>query len=322
MKLKRFYKSSIFLKSIFVVSIFAIFFISAVTYRHISLVNSFSNGVNHSYDINLELERLFSYLKDSETGQRGFLITKDSTFLEPYIGSKQKIDHSFALVKTYIHNDPVQADNLRKLQFYISKRQNYLSATLHLSLDKPLTDKVLMEKLTIGKQTMDSVRKQINKMILLEKKILKGRELNYKDTIEVTPVFVYVTLLITLLLISISYIRITKDLEKLQISNNRLAVLNESNNLAEIVGSFGNWELNVDTKEYTFSDNSYRLLGFEPKAFVASQENFMKYIHKEDLSAFRDATSTMVENGNMAPLHIESLEKIKKSGILGLLLEL
>ncbi len=312
MKLKKIYSSSIFLKSIFVVSIFAIFFISAVTYKHISLVNNSSTRVNHSYDINLELERLFSYVKDSETGQRGFLITKDSTFLKPYKDSKKNIDRSFALVKSYIKNDPKQGDNLRKLEFYISKRQNYLSAVLHLSLNRPLSDKMLKEKLAIGKQTMDSVRRQINEMILLEKKTLKEREIYYKDTVKFTPVFVYVMLLITLVLISISYIRITKDLEKLQISNNRLAVLNESNSLAEIVGSFGNWELNVDTKEYTFSDNSYRLLGFEPKAFLASQENFMKYIHPDDLSAFRDATSKMVENGSLLPFTYRVVRKDKK----------
>lgn len=312
MKLSKIYKSSIFLKSIFVVSIFAIFFISAITFKHISLLNNSSKWVTHSYDINLELERLMSYIKDAETGQRGFLITKDSTFLVPYITSKKKIDRSFAMVKSYIKNNPAQEDNVRKLQFYINKRQNYLSVSLHLSLNKSLSDKELKKKLIIGKETMDSVRSQINEMILLEKKTLKGRELYYKDTIKVTPVFVYVTLLITLLLISISYMRITKDLEKLQISNNSLVVLNESNNLAEIVGSFGSWQLNIDTKEYTFSDNSYRLLGFEPKAFFASQENFMKYIHPDDLSSFRDASSKMLENGSMAPFTYRAIRKDKK----------
>ena len=136
MKLKSIYKSNIFIKSVFVISIFAIFFISAITFKHINLLNNSSKSVNHSYEVNLELERLFSYLKDSETGQRGFLITKDSTFLVPYLNSKKKIDHSFALVKNYTKNNPAQEDNLRKLQFYISKRQNYLSAVLHLSLKK------------------------------------------------------------------------------------------------------------------------------------------------------------------------------------------
>ena len=170
MKINRIYKSTIFLKIIFVLSVFVIFLISAVTFKHINVLDNSSKWVNHSYDVNLELERLFSYLKDSETGQRGFLITKDSTFLVPYVNSKKKIAHSFALVKNYTKNNPAQEDNVRKLQFYISKRQNYLSATLHLSLKKSLSDKLVKEKLIIGKQTMDSVRSQINEMILLEKK--------------------------------------------------------------------------------------------------------------------------------------------------------
>ena len=312
MEIRRIYKSTIFLKIVFVVSIFAIFLISAVTYKHISLLDESSKGVNHSYDINLELERLLSYLKDSETGQRGFLITKDSTFLVPYTDAKKKINRSFALVKSYTKNDSDQEDNLRKLQFYINKRQNYLSITLHLSLKKSLTDKDVKDKLMIGKQTMDSVRNQINEMIQVEKKRLKGRELYYNDTIQLTPVFVYITLLITLVLIIISYIRITKDVEKLQISNNSLAVLNESNSLAEVVGSFGSWQLNVDTKEYTFSDNTYKLLGFEPDAFFASQQNFIKYIHPEDLAAFRDATSKMIENGSLSPFTYRIIRKDKK----------
>ncbi|MGL2966214.1 sensor histidine kinase [Flavobacterium sp. XGLA_31] len=312
MKLKAIYTSPIFLKSIFVVSIFAIFFISAVTFKHINLLNNTSRWVNRSYDVNLELERLFSYLKDSETGQRGFLITKDSTFLQPYLNAKQKIDSSFKKVRQYTYNDPEQEDNLRKLKFYINKRQNYLSSALHMSLKRDLNDKELKNKLLIGKKTMDSVRSQINTMILLEKKNLKEHELNYKDTIKVTPIFVYVILLITLVLISISYIRITRDLDKLKASNNHLVIMNESSNLAEIVGNFGSWQLNMSTQNYTFSDNIYRLLGCEPQSFSANQANFMKYLHPEDLPSYQEATITMVEEGHLAPFTYRIIRKDKQ----------
>ncbi|WP_162128323.1 CHASE3 domain-containing protein [Flavobacterium phycosphaerae] len=299
MKLHSFYKSPIFLKSLFVVSIFAIFFISAVTFKHINLLNDSARRVKHSYDVNLELERLFSYLKDSETGQRGFLITKDSTFLVPYINAKKKIDHSFTIVKEYTKKDPAQEDNVRKLQFYINKRQNYLSIALHLSLQKPLNDPSLKRELLVGKETMDSVRSQINQMILLEKKALKGRDKRYNETIKVTPVFIYVTLLITLLLISISYIRINRDLEKMQVSNNRLTVLNESSNLAEIVGNFGSWQFNIDNDEYTFSDNIYRLLGCEPQSFKEGQNDFVKFVHDEDLHYFEGITSNRLKENDL-----------------------
>jgi len=312
MKLNAFYKSPIFLKSIFVVSIFAIFFISAITFKHINLINNSSKWVNHSYDVNLELERLFSYLKDSETGQRGFLITKDSTFLEPYLQAQKKIDHSFAIVKSYTKTDPEQENNLRKLEFYISKRQNYLSATVHLSLTKSLSDKSVREKMLIGKQTMDSVRSQINKMILLEKKNLKARELSYKDTIKVTPIFVYVTLLITLLLISISYIRINRDLDKMQLANNRLTVLNESNNLAEIVGNFGSWQFNIESNVFTFSDNIYRLLGCEPQSFTKGQDDFLKFVHAEDRAYFEDITTKRLEKDNLPSFTYRIIKRDKQ----------
>jgi hypothetical protein len=253
-----------------------------------------------------------SYIKDSETGQRGYLITKDSTYLKPYLDSKKKIDHSFQKVKQYTQGNSLQEQNLRKLEFYISKRQNYLSLTLHLSMKKPLSDKKLKAKLDIGKQTMDSIRKQIDEMNRVEKRMLKEKERDYKDTVKVTPVFIYLTLLVTLLLISISYIRINKDLDRMKITNNRLALLNESSNLAENVGSFGSWELNIDTNEYTLSDNNYSLLGFKPQGFFASQENFLKYIHPEDLNSFKEATDKLVKNVSLPPFTYRVIRKDKK----------
>ena len=312
MRLRRIYASNIFLKSIFVISIFTIFFISVVTYKHISLVNNSFRWVNHSYEINLELERLVSHLKDSETGQRGFLLTQDSAYLAPYLHSKKKIATSFAKVKAYTKNNPLQQQNIRALKFYINKRQNYLSLVLHLSREKSLIDENLKAKLDIGRVTMDSIRTQIDDMIQLEKKALKQRELYYNDTMKVTPVFIYVTLLITLVLISISYLRINKDLEKFKNANNRLAVLNECNNLAENVGSFGSWQLDLETNEFIFSDNCYRLLGFPPQAFLASQDNFIKYVHPEDVQTFRKITSKMVKSGKLNPFTYRIIRKDKK----------
>lgn len=294
------------------ISIFVIFFISAVTYKHISLVGNSSSWVNHSYEVNLELERLMSYIKDSETGQRGFLITKDSAYLVPYINSKENIAESFAKVKSYTKNNKEQEQNLRKLEFYINKRQNYLSLTLHLNRKDVLADKKLKEKLNIGKAAMDSVRKEVNQMIETEKKLLKKREVNYTDTVKITPIFIYLTLLITLVLISISYIRINRDLDRLKLSNNRLALSNESSSLAENVGSFGTWELNLDSNEYTLSANNYTLLGFKPDGFFASQENFLKYVHPEDVSSFKEATDKLVKNVSLPPFTYRVIRKDKK----------
>ncbi len=312
MKLRKLYKSTLFLKSVFVVSIFTILFISVITYKNIDTLGNSTQSVNQSYEFNLELERLMSYLKDSETGQRGFLITKDSVFLTPYLNAKNNIDHSLDLIRKYTKDDAEQEDNFRKLQFYINKRQNYLSMSLHISLDNQPTNANFKKKLTIGRQTMDSVRNQVDKMIFLEKKNLKFRDNKFNDTIKITPIFVYLTLLVTLLLITISYYKINKDFERLQTTNNSLAVMNESNNLAEIVGNFGTWQLNLQKDEYSLSENNFRLLGFQPQGFVGSIENYEKNIHQEDIQSYTEAINKLVRNISLPPFTYRIIRKDKK----------
>ncbi len=40
--------------------------------------------VNHTHEVLLTTEKLISSLKDAETGQRGFIITRNASYLEPY----------------------------------------------------------------------------------------------------------------------------------------------------------------------------------------------------------------------------------------------
>ena len=96
MKLK-FIQSSLFYKILFVLSLSVLLFISSITYKHINNLSNSTNSVVHSYKISLELEQLISYLKDAETGIRGYVITKDLLFLEPYNGSREKVNNSFII---------------------------------------------------------------------------------------------------------------------------------------------------------------------------------------------------------------------------------
>ena len=73
------FKSSKFHKIIFTISLFIVLFIGAITYKHIEGVSTSSKLIMHTYEVNLELEQLFSYIKDSENSMRGFLITNEKT---------------------------------------------------------------------------------------------------------------------------------------------------------------------------------------------------------------------------------------------------
>ena len=102
------FSASFYLKVIFAVSLLVLIFISALTYKHSVSLSDSTEWVMHTYKTNIQLDQLFSYLKDAETGQRGFIITRDSLFLEPYYTARQNVNNSFIHLKELIASDQQQ----------------------------------------------------------------------------------------------------------------------------------------------------------------------------------------------------------------------
>jgi signal transduction histidine kinase len=299
MKRIQLHKSPLFLRVIFILSAAIIFFTAGITFKHITVLKKSSAWVVNSYEVNTELEKLFSYLKDAETGQMGYAVTKDKSFLKPYYESKELMKTSFDRVSELCKNSRTQQNNLKKLLSLINKRQNHLSKSLYLIKQNKINDVVLQENLIEGKKVMDTIRKKVEEMIIVEKNLLKIRQVAYQDTVDYTPLFIYLTLIVSLVLVTIAFIKMNDDLIVLKRANNKLTVTNQASSLAEIVGKFGSWQLNLDTNEYHFSDNEYRLLGCEPQSFTASLEKRLEFVHPEDLEYVIGKTNVMFANKDL-----------------------
>src|SRR5947209_20224148 len=55
--------------------------------------------VAHTYEVLASLEELLSLMKDAETGQRGYLLTGDLSYLQPYTDAKEKVFQALGNVK-------------------------------------------------------------------------------------------------------------------------------------------------------------------------------------------------------------------------------
>lgn len=309
MKYVPLHKSPLFLKIIFIVSVAIIFFIGGITFKHITVLKKSSDYVNNSYEVNIELERLISYIKDAETGQRGYILSKDKIFLEPYYNSKNLVKKSFKRVSTLTANSRTQKSNLKKLLYFINKKQNGLSKTLYLHELGINNEETFKSNLIVGRQTMDSIRLKIEDMISTQKTLLQNRQQNYEATMNYTPLLIYLTLIVTLILITIAFIKMNRDLVLLRKTINTLSVANEANNLAEIVGGFGSWQLNLETNQYIFSDNEYRLIGCDPQSFEASRATFLKFVHPDDLEFVKQNTRNILNDNDLPPFTYRIIRK-------------
>lgn len=291
------YKSSFYHKIIFTISLLILFLIGLLTVKHINSISASTKSVMHSYEVNLELERLFSYIKDSENNARGYLIAKDTLYLELYRTNIKKVNNSIFTVKNLTKGNPKQQQNIELLYRTINKWNGFMTNYSYFNKNSITNSNVTFKrnfKETAG--LLSEIRIKINEMVFLEKSYLKHQNSIYNNQIYFTPILTLSVLFITLFVLIFAYYQTTKDLDKLQIAN---AKLNKSYSLsyqAEILSEFGTWEWNLTQKQLIYSDNLYRILGVEPQSFEPSQENFIKFVHHEDVEIVNNIFKKILED--------------------------
>ncbi|MGQ7946857.1 PAS domain-containing protein [Flavobacterium sp. WC2509] len=277
-------KSSVYHKIIFIISLLIVFVISLLTVKHINNISKSTKLLMHTYEVNLELEHLFSYIKDSENDMRGYIISKDNFYLILYKNDIKNINNTFSTLKKLSKNNINQQENLISLYKTINKRYEYIANYSNLNENSDLSKNYDFKKNFRESNTLlADIRIKLDEMVHNEKYNLRLQNSIYDKQIYLTPIFTLSILFITLLLLTFTYFKTTRDLEKLQNANTKLSKFNFLSSQAEILSEFGTWDLNLDTDEIIYSDNLYRILGTEPQSFDANQENFMKFIHPEDV---------------------------------------
>ena len=122
-----------------------------------------------------ELEVTLSTLKDAETGQRGYLLTGEPEYLQPYDRAVEAvrghIDHLEALTR----NNPAQQQVLRELQDLSRRKLDELAETIRLhQAGDPVGALRLVESGT-GRELMDRIRASVDTMRSQESILLAER---------------------------------------------------------------------------------------------------------------------------------------------------
>ena len=72
--------------------------------------------IEHDFAVNRESNLLEKYVMDMENGQRGYLLTGEFKYLEPYTTGETKWRDSFNRLKELTNDNPVQEKNLATLK--------------------------------------------------------------------------------------------------------------------------------------------------------------------------------------------------------------
>ncbi|WP_179317573.1 sensor histidine kinase [Winogradskyella undariae] len=284
------------LKIVFGLGLFVILCIGGFTYKHINSLSESTEVVKDTYNLRSELEYIISNLKDAELGHRGYLLTHDSIFLEPYQESAEKIKNNLSRLDTLIIKNKIQRQNLNQLELDIAKRFVIFNKSLDIAEDKIILSQELLLLLHEGKIKMDRIRNDISVMLVYENKLLIKNQKKSEQALGLTPLFLYGILVLTLVLLLIAYAKINRDLDVLSETNEDLEIFKKLTEQAEVVSKSGTWIWYVDENTYHFSDNLYKLLGVEPNSFEPTLENLFGFIHEDDREGLGQEVNNMIKN--------------------------
>jgi CHASE3 domain sensor protein len=299
MKVKRLYDSNIFLKSVFVVSLFVMIFILACAYRHVTNLSSSTDLVVHTLKVNLEFKNLVSHIKDLETEHRGYLITGNRIFYNDFDKAKAKVLKSFVQLQKLSSDNQMQQARILSLKNMVLNRTRTLEKTFSSTFMPDVNNNYNNYWYSNDKISINIIEIKVRQMIRVEENLLKERQSKYNSNSHFTPIFLFIIFLLTMIFIVLAYFKTSADFKKIEQSNQRLLIFEESTKQAEILGKFGSWTWNLSNNKLIYSDNLYRIVGEEPQSFEASNENFLEYVHPEDKLIVENIVESIIKDEDL-----------------------
>ncbi|WP_309892344.1 methyl-accepting chemotaxis protein [Archangium sp.] len=126
------------------------------------------DGLVESRDNAKVIREVRLLLVNAETGQRGFLLTGETRYLEPYEKALQGLNERLGELHKRLNNDAEQRARLARLEPLVRDKLAEMSETIRLRQQKGLEaslDVVLTDR---GKQVMDRLREDLGEMLEVE----------------------------------------------------------------------------------------------------------------------------------------------------------
>ncbi|MHB1240598.1 MAG: CHASE3 domain-containing protein [Gammaproteobacteria bacterium] len=130
----------------------------------------------HTYQVIDNLKNMLSALQDAETGQRGYILVGEESYLAPYHAAVSAIPQYSEALRKLTADDPSQQRRLEALEPLIASKLAELKETIDLRRSKGLDAALPIIRSSAGKKVMDEARKVISKMGDWENTLLKDRD--------------------------------------------------------------------------------------------------------------------------------------------------
>jgi PAS domain S-box-containing protein len=188
------------------------------------------NTVFHTYKAIALGNRMLSLLKDAEAGQRGYLLTNDSLYLEPYIISEKEIPPLVDSMLSALSDNPAQTKYLKEIIVpLIHRKRARLEGTLNVFATSGLEVTQTRIRTNEGMKIMDSLRYHLARFNATEEALLSQRVGTMTNSLDRSNLTRYISFILIALVSLVAFLALGRShkqnkelILKLEQSNNSL----------------------------------------------------------------------------------------------------
>ena len=169
-------------RSLLILSVLLTIVSAVITYLNVQQKKEAIALVIHNYKVIQASTRLLSLLKDMEIGHRGYLITADTSFLQPYQEALQDVDHDIDTLTSLVQNNERQLAILQqKLVPFVEQKKANLFESLLILKSFGRDSASHFASMKIAKASMDSIQFWTTNFTQYEKALLAERNENLEQ---------------------------------------------------------------------------------------------------------------------------------------------
>lgn len=147
----------------------------ATTWTH-TLLSDHQDMVVHTYEAIDTTKDVLIALDDAETGQRGYLVSGDRRYLDPYNKALDRLHTLLGNLSKRVSDNSAQIARVTALQGLVDRKLNELSHSISLYDEKSAEAARANEIDYMAVGTMDRIRDVIGQITVSERDLLQSRQ--------------------------------------------------------------------------------------------------------------------------------------------------
>jgi CheY-like chemotaxis protein/CHASE3 domain sensor protein len=210
----------------FIICSVILLLVAVMSLRNSENLVASNEWVNHTHEVLHALDEVLVGALNAETGERGYIITGEQTYLQPFNAAETELADQIARVRQLTRDNPLQQENIARIEKLADTLLRHLERCIAIRKSNDLEQTKTLVATGEGKRLLDALRREINNADRVEQNLLVERkQASDSDTRSFSSLFILLIIVIGVVLISVYFV-ITSNLKALKKAEQETAYRN------------------------------------------------------------------------------------------------